>query len=150
MKTPMMEETIAHYADGLNYDSKTPEDFAEKKNHVKEVCERIGRDFDELKWSMYLSTSVIGRDIDDFEMKKQDLLNQPWLFEEITDELKPKVLEVMLREYVSGTIDDAVQKISQYKEEVDVMILGLPMMGNLLENGLDTIKILKDHIVSKL
>jgi len=150
LKTPLMEETIALYADGLNYDSKTPEDFVEKKKRVREACEKVGRDFDELKWSMYLCTSVIGEDTDDFEEMKKDLLNQHWLFEEITDELKPKVLDVMLKDYVSGTVDTAVEKISQYKKEVDVMILGLPMVGSLLKNGLDTIKILKDYIVPKL
>lgn len=55
----------------------------------------------------------------------------------ITDEKKPKVLDGMLARYVSGTIDEAVEKISKYKKEVDVMVLGLSMMGNLLKNGLD-------------
>jgi F420-dependent oxidoreductase-like protein len=150
LKTPMMEEIIARYADGLNYDSETPEDFVEKKNRVKEACDKVGRDFDELKWSIYLSTSVIGEDTDDFEKKKQDLLNQHWLFEEITDELKPKVLEVMLTKYVSGTIDGAIEKLSKYKNVTDIMVLGLPMVGDLLKNGLETIRLLKDHIVPKL
>ncbi|MFW9810584.1 MAG: TIGR03560 family F420-dependent LLM class oxidoreductase, partial [Candidatus Thorarchaeota archaeon] len=119
LKTPMMEEIIARYADGLNYDSETPEEFVEKKNRVREACKKVGRNFDELKWSIYLCTSVIGEDIDDFESKKQDLLNQHWLFEEITDEQKPKVLEVMLTKYISGTIETAIEKISKYKNEID-------------------------------
>lgn len=150
LKTPMMEDIIARYADGLNYDSETPEDFVEKKNRVREACDKVGRDFDELKWSIYLSTSVIGEDTDDFEKKKQDLLNQHWLFEEITDELKPKVLDIMLTKYVSGTIDGAIEKLSKYKNVTDIMVLGLPMVGDLLKNGLDTIKLLKDHIIPKL
>ena len=150
LKTPMMEEIVACYADGLNYDSETPEDFAEKKNRVRESCDKVGRDFDELKWSIYLCTSVIGEDADDFKKKKQDLLNQHWLFEEITDELKPKVLDVMLTKYVSGTVDEAIEKVSRYKNIADIMVLGLPMVGDLLKNGLDTIKLLKDHIVPRL
>ena len=150
LKTPMMEEIIARYADGLNYDSETPEDFVEKKNRVREACDKVGRDFDELKCSIYLCTSVIGEDTDDFEEKKRDLLNQHWLFEEITDELKPKVLDVMLTKCVSGTVDGAIEKLSKYKNETDIMVLGLPMVGDLLKNGLDTIKLLKDHIVPKL
>ena len=150
LKTPLMEDIIARYADGLNYDSETPEDFVEKKNRVREVCDKVGRDFDELKWSIYLCTSVIGEDTDDFKKKKQDLLNQHWLFEEITDELKPKVLDVMLTKYVSGTIDGAIEKLSKYKNETDIMVLGLPMVGDLLKNGLETIELLKDHIVPKL
>ncbi len=150
LKTPMMEDIIARYADGLNYDSETPEDFVEKKNRVREACDKVGRDFDELKWSIYLSTSVIGEDTDDFEKKKQDLLNQHWLFEELTDELKPKVLDIMLTKYVSGTIDGAIEKLSKYKNVTDIMVLGLPMVGDLLKNGLDTIKLLKDHIIPKL
>jgi F420-dependent oxidoreductase-like protein len=150
LKTPMMEEIIARFADGLSYDSETPEDFVEKKNRMKEECKRVGRDFDELKWSVYLSTSMIGEDPDDFEKKKKDLLNQHWLFEEITDEWKPKVLEAMLKQSVSGTIDTVVEEISKYKNEVDIMVLGLPHMGDLLKNGLDTIRILKERIVSKL
>jgi F420-dependent oxidoreductase-like protein len=150
LKTPMMEEIIARYADGLNYDSETPEDFVEKKNRVREACDKVGRDFDELKWSIYLSTSVIGEDTDDFEKKKQDLLNQHWLFEEITDELKPKVLDVMLTKYISGTIDGAIEKLTKYKNVTDIIVLGLPMVGDLLKNGLETIKLLKDHIIPKL
>lgn len=150
LKTPMMEEIIARYADGLNYDSETPEDFVEKKNRVREACDKVGRDFDELKWSIYLCTSVIGEDTDDFEKKKQDLLNQHWLFEEITDELKPKVLDVMLTKYISGTIDGAIEKLSKYKNVTDIIVLGLPMVGDLLKNGLETIKLLKDNIVPKL
>jgi F420-dependent oxidoreductase-like protein len=149
LKTPLMEEIIARYADGLNYDSETPEDFAEKKNRVRAACDRVGRDFDELSWSIYLCTSVIGEDADDFEKRKQDLLNQRWLFEEITDELKPKVLDIMLTRYVSGTVDEAVEKVSRYRNVADVMVLGLPMVGDLLKNGLDTIRLLKDHVVPR-
>jgi hypothetical protein len=72
------------------------------------------------------------------------------LFEEITDELKPKVLDVMLTKYVSGTIDGAIEKLSRYKNVTDIMVLGLPMVGDLLKNGLDTIKLLKDQVVPKL
>jgi len=150
LKTPMMEEIIARYADGLNYDSETPEDFVEKKNRVREACDKVGRDFNELKWSIYLCTAVIGEDTDDFEKKKQDLLNQHWLFEEITDELKPKVLDVMLTKYISGTIDGTIKQLTKYKNVTDIMVLGLPMVGDLLKNGLDTIELLKDHIVPKL
>ncbi|MBN2230244.1 MAG: TIGR03560 family F420-dependent LLM class oxidoreductase [Candidatus Thorarchaeota archaeon] len=150
LKTPIMEETIARYADGLNYDSETPADFAAKKIRMREMCERVGRDFDELKWSIYLCASVIGEDTDDFEKRKKELLNQHWLFTEIPDEVRPKVLEVMLSKYVSGTIDEAVEKIAKYKNEADIIILGLPMMGDLRKNGLDTIKLLKDKIVPRL
>jgi len=150
MKAPMMEETIARYGDGLNYDTENPEDFVKKKDRMREMCEKVGRDFNELKWSLYLCTSVIGEDDGDFEEKKKEHLNQHWLFEEITDELKPKVLNVMLEKYVSGTVDSVVEYLSEFKNEVDVLILGLPMVGDLLKNGLDNIRILKDYIVPKL
>ncbi|MFW9793490.1 MAG: TIGR03560 family F420-dependent LLM class oxidoreductase [Candidatus Thorarchaeota archaeon] len=150
LKTPMMEEITARYADGLNYDSKTPEDFVEKKHRVREACDRVGRDYNELKWSLYLSTSVIGEDTDDFEERKKDRLNQHWLIEEITDELKPKVLDAMLKQEISGTVDTVIEELSKYKDELDIMVIGLPMVGNLLKNGLDTITILKDHIVPRL
>jgi F420-dependent oxidoreductase-like protein len=150
LKTPLMEEIVARYADGLNYDSETPENFVEKKNRVRAACDRIGRDFDELRWSIYLCMSVIGEDTDDFEKRKRNLLSYRWLFEEITDELKPKVLDVMLTRYVSGTVDEAVEKLSGYKDVADAMVLGLPMVGDLLKNGLDTIRLLKDHIVPRL
>ncbi|MFW9770079.1 MAG: TIGR03560 family F420-dependent LLM class oxidoreductase [Candidatus Thorarchaeota archaeon] len=150
LKTPMMEEITARYADGLNYDSKTPEDFAEKKKRVREACERVGRDYEELRWSMYLSTSVIGEDADDFEERKKDRLKQHWLFEEISKEMKPKVLEAMLKQDISGPVDEVVEKLSKYRDEIDILVLGLPMVGNLLKNGQDTIKILGDHIIPKL
>jgi len=150
LKTPMMEEITARYADGLNYDSKTPEDLVEKKKRVREACERVGRHYDELRWSMYLSTSVIGKDADDFEKKKKERLNQHWLFEEISDEMKPKVLEAMLQQEISGTVEEVIEKLSKYKNEIDILVLGLPMVGELQKNGLDMIKLLKDHIVPKL
>lgn len=150
LKAPMMEEIIARYADGLNYDTENPEEFAEKKNRMKEMCDKVGRDFDELKWSLYLCTSVIGMDSDDFNDRKKNHLSQRWLFEEISEEKKPEVLDIMLSRYVSGTIDSVVDELSKFKNEVDVLILGLPMVGDLRRNGLDTIKILKDHIVPKL
>ena len=150
LKAPMMEEIIARYADGLNFDTETPEELLEKKNRMKEACDRVGRDFDELKWSLYLCTSVLGKDADDFEAKKKEILNQCWLFEEITDDQKPKVLEVMLAKYVSGTVDSAVEELSKYKNEIDILILGLPMVGDLRKNGLDTIKLLRDHIIHKI
>jgi F420-dependent oxidoreductase-like protein len=150
LKAPMMEEIIARYADGLNYDAETPEELQEKKNRMKGACDKVGRDFGDLTWSLYLCTSVIGKDADDFEAKKKELLNQHWLFEEITNEQKPKVLEVMLTKYVSGTVDSAIEELSKYKNEIDTLILGLPMVGDLRKNGLYTIKILKDHIVPKI
>ncbi|MFW9844436.1 MAG: LLM class flavin-dependent oxidoreductase [Candidatus Thorarchaeota archaeon] len=150
LKAPMMEETIARYADGLNYDSTTPEGFIEKKKRMKVMCEKVERDFDDLKWSLYLSTSVIGKNPDDFEKKKEDRLNQPWLFEEITDEIKPKVLEAMLKQELSGTVDSVVEELSKFKNELDVLVLGLPMVGDLLANGLDMIELLRAHIIPKL
>ncbi|MFX1579621.1 MAG: TIGR03560 family F420-dependent LLM class oxidoreductase [Promethearchaeota archaeon] len=150
LQAPIMEEIIARYADGLNYDTETSEELVEKKNRMREACDRVGRDFDELKWSLYLCTSVIGMDSDDFKKRKKNLLNQHWLFKEITDEQKPKVLEVMLRKYISGSVDSAIEEVSKFKDEVDILILGLPMVGDLLKNGLDTIKILKEHIVPNI
>ncbi|MFW9958536.1 MAG: hypothetical protein ACFFCT_10735, partial [Candidatus Odinarchaeota archaeon] len=132
-----------------NYDSKTPEDFIEKKKRMRVMCKKVGRDFDELKWSLYLCTSVIGKDTNDLEKKKSERLKQHWLFEEITDEIKPKVLEAMLRQELSGTVDTIVKELSKFKNELDVLILGLPMVGDLLKNGLDTIKILRDHIIPR-
>jgi F420-dependent oxidoreductase-like protein len=150
LRTPMMEEIIARYADGLNYDSERPEDFIKKKDRVRKACKKVGRDFDELKWSIYLCTLVIGEGADDYDAKKQDLLDQHWLFEEITAELKPKVLDTMINKYVSGTIEGVIKQLSKYSNVTDIMILGLPMVGDLLKNGLDTIKLLKEHIVPKL
>ena len=150
LKTPMMEEIIARFADGLNYDTEAPEEFQKKKDRMSDMCSEVGRDYNELKWSIYLCASVIGEDADDFEAKKADLLKQHWLFEEITEEMKPKVLDVMLKRYISGTVDEATEEMAKFRDVADVLVLGLPMMGNLLQNGLDTIKILKEQIVPKL
>ena len=150
LKAPMMEETIARFGDGLNYDTTTPEGFIEKKKRMRVMCEKVGRDFDDLKWSLYLSTSVIGSDADDFENRKAERLKQHWLFEEITDEIKPKALEAMLKQDLSGTVDSVVEEISKFKNELDVLVLGLPMIGNLLKNGIDMIKLLKEEIILRL
>ena len=56
----------------------------------------------------------------------------------------------MLKRYISGTIDEATEEMAKFRDVADVLVLGLPMMGNLLQNGLDTIKILKEQIVPKL
>jgi alkanesulfonate monooxygenase SsuD/methylene tetrahydromethanopterin reductase-like flavin-dependent oxidoreductase (luciferase family) len=117
---------------------------------MRETCEKFGRDFNELNWSMYRVTSVIGADADDFEAKKKDLLNQHWLFEEIPEEMRPKVVDAMLKQSISGTAEEAIEKISEYKNEVDVMVLGLPMMGDLLKNGLELIEVLNDHIIPRI
>jgi alkanesulfonate monooxygenase SsuD/methylene tetrahydromethanopterin reductase-like flavin-dependent oxidoreductase (luciferase family) len=150
LKAPMMEETIARFGDGLNYDTTTPEGFKDKKERMREMCDKVGRDFEELKWSLYLCTSVIGKDTEDFEKKKAERLEQYWLFEEITDELKPKVLDAMLKQELSGTAEEVVEELSTFRNELDVLVLGLPMVGDLLKNGLEMIKLLKDHIVPKL
>jgi len=149
-EAPMMEETIARFGDGLNYDTTTPEGFIQKKKRMRDMCEKVGRDYDDLKWSLYLCTSVIGKDPDDFKKKKEERLKQHWLFEEIPDEIKPKVLEAMMKQELSGTVDDVVEELSKFKNELDVLVLGLPMVGDLLKNGLDMINLLKDHIVPKL
>ncbi len=64
--------------------------------------------------------------------------------------MKPKVLDVMLEKYVSGTVDTAIEEISRFKNELDILILGLPMVGDLQKNGLDTIKLLKEQIIPRI
>ena len=101
LEAPMMEEIIARFGDGLNYDTTTPEGFIDKKKRMRDMCENVGRDYNELKWSIYLCTSVIGIDAEDYEKKKSERLKQHWLFEEITEEMKPKVLEAIIKHELS-------------------------------------------------
>ena len=77
-------------------------------------------------------------------------VQQHWLFEEISEEMKPKVLDAIMKHELSGTVDEVVVELSKFKDDLDVLVLGLPMMGELLKNGLDMINLLKDHIVPKL
>ena len=56
----------------------------------------------------------------------------------------------MLKKCVSGTMDEAIESISKYKKETDIIVLGLPMVGDLLKNGLDMIILLRNKIVPRL
>jgi len=63
LKAPMMEETIARYADGTDMDrAETTKDLLKKKERVRRVCEKVGRDFQELRWSVSKTAGVIGED----------------------------------------------------------------------------------------
>ena len=74
LHAPMMEETAAKYADGMDYCVETTKDFLEKKGRVKRMCEEVGRDFEELKWSVNMTAGVIGEDTDDFEERLKEIL----------------------------------------------------------------------------
>lgn len=123
----------------------------EKKERIKRMCEKVGRDFEELKWSVSKTVGVIGEDTDDFENRMQETTEQEWAF--IADDpesVKRKYLETLNSKEIGGTPPEVIKKLSEFKDHADIMHIGLPFFGNLRKNGLHTIKILKERILKAL
>jgi len=152
LKAPMMEETAARYADGMDMDhAETVKDLLKKKERVKRMCEKVGRNFDELKWSVSKTVGVIGEDTDDFEERMKEITEQEWGF--IADDpksVKRKYLETLNTKEIGGTPPVVIEKLSEFKDHADIMNICLPYVGNLRKNGLNTIKILKERILGAL
>jgi alkanesulfonate monooxygenase SsuD/methylene tetrahydromethanopterin reductase-like flavin-dependent oxidoreductase (luciferase family) len=149
----MIEETVARYADGidLGHEGTTIKDLIEKKERIKKMCEKANRDFKELKWSVSKTVGVIGEDTDDFKERMKEITEQKWAF--TTDDPEPvkrKYLETLNSKEIGGTPPEVIKKLSEFKDHVDTMHIGLPFVGNLRRNGLHTIKILKEHILRAL
>jgi alkanesulfonate monooxygenase SsuD/methylene tetrahydromethanopterin reductase-like flavin-dependent oxidoreductase (luciferase family) len=150
LKAPMMEETIARYADGIDYIKGTSDDFIKKKERMRKMCKKAGRNFENLSWSTGLNVAVIGEDDNDFENRKRDVINEEWPHKVFAKELKEKILEAGCKQDLAGPPDEVIEKLKQYDEHVDEFSIGLPFVGNVGKNGMDTIKILKNNVVGKL
>jgi F420-dependent oxidoreductase-like protein len=153
LKAPMIEETVARYADGMDmgYEGTTIKDLIEKKERVKKMCEKANRDFKELKWSISKTVRVIGEDTDDFKERMKEITEQKWAF--IADDpesVKRKYLETLNTKEIGGTPPEVIKKLSEFKDHADIIHIGLPFVGNLRKNGLHTIKILKERILKAL
>jgi F420-dependent oxidoreductase-like protein len=153
-KAPMIEETAARYADGMDmgYEETTIKDLKEKKERVKKICEKVGRDFNELKWSVSKTVGVIGKNTDDFEKRLKETIEQEWTWARAHEptSVKQKYLETLNSKEIGGTPPEIIKKLSAFKNHADIMHIYLPFVGNLRKNGLDTIKILKEQILEKL
>jgi alkanesulfonate monooxygenase SsuD/methylene tetrahydromethanopterin reductase-like flavin-dependent oxidoreductase (luciferase family) len=153
LEAPMMEETIARYADGVDYAKRgggTFVDYAQKKERIQDMCEKVGRNFDDLIWSSGLNVAVIGEDEDDFENRKREVIGQDWPHKVFTEEFKKKALDAGCKQDLAGSPEMVLERLLQYKDHVDVFNIGLPFVGNIRQWGLETIRILKDHIIPKL
>ena len=81
----------------------------------------------------------------------KETTEQKWAF--IADEsesVKQKYLETLNSKEIGGTPPEIIKKLSEFKNHADIMHIGLPFVGNLRKNGLDTIKILKERILEAL
>jgi len=150
LKAPMIEETAARYADGLDYDEASPADYAKKKERMKTMCEKVGRDFDEMRWSVGQVAVILGEDEDDFENKKQTVLKQEWLEKTLTEPKKRAWLKRAYDQKIAGPPDVVVRRLSRFRDLADVVNICLPFIGDLRNNGLDTIRILKEHVLPRL
>lgn len=153
LKAPMMEETVARYADGMDYGAETTiKGFLEKKERVKRMCEEVGRDFEELRWSVSKTAGVIGEDTDDFEERLKEITEQEWIWARAGEPaaVKQKYLETLNSKEIGGTPPVVIEKLSEFKDHADIMNICLPYVGNLRKNGLDTIQILKERILEAL
>ncbi|NHJ12881.1 MAG: TIGR03560 family F420-dependent LLM class oxidoreductase [Candidatus Thorarchaeota archaeon] len=147
---PMMEETAARYADGVDFHGEDPTEYAQKMENVKAACDRVGRDFQELQWSLSPTAIVLGEDEEDYRKRKQEVVKEEWTQKILDDPMKEKWLEAAVSKELAGPPDVVIEKLSEYKGKVDIVTMGLPYIGNLRENGLETIRILKEHIAPKL
>ncbi|MFW9850391.1 MAG: LLM class flavin-dependent oxidoreductase [Candidatus Thorarchaeota archaeon] len=153
LEAPMMEETAARYADGVDFVKRrqgTVMDLTQKKDRMKIMCDQVGRNFDDLMWSTGINVAVIGEDADDFENRKRDAVKEEWPHKYFTEDLRKKMIEAGCTQDLAGPPDSVVDRLLQYKDHVDVFSIGLPFVGNVRKNGLDTIRILKEHIVLRL
>jgi alkanesulfonate monooxygenase SsuD/methylene tetrahydromethanopterin reductase-like flavin-dependent oxidoreductase (luciferase family) len=153
LKAPMMEETVARYADGMDMDrAETIKDLLKKKERVKRMCDKVGRGFKELKWSVSKTVGVIGEDTDDFEERLKEITEQEWIWARAgePESVKQKYLETLNSKEIGGTPPVVIEKLSEFKDHADIMNICLPYVGNLRKNGLDTIKILKERILGVL
>jgi F420-dependent oxidoreductase-like protein len=153
LKAPMVEGTVARYADGMDMDCEgaTIKDFLEKKERVKRMCTKVGRDFEELRWSVSKTVGVIGEDTDDFEERLKGITEQEWIWSaDAPKPVKQKYLETLNSKEIGGASSVVIEKLSEFKDHADIMNICLPFVGNLRKNGLDTIKILKERILGVL
>jgi alkanesulfonate monooxygenase SsuD/methylene tetrahydromethanopterin reductase-like flavin-dependent oxidoreductase (luciferase family) len=149
LNTPMMEETVARYGDGLDYEG-SPTEYVQKMERVEAACDKVGRDFQDMRWSVGLTSVVIGEDEEDYERRKQAVLKQEWTEKTMTGPMKEEWLDAAVAKKIAGPPDAVIEKLSEYKDKVELMTICLPFIGNLRENGLDTIRILKERIIPKL
>jgi len=153
LRAPMMEQTVARYADGIDMDrAETIKDLLKKKERVKRMCEKVGRDFEELKWSVSKTVGVIGEDTDDFEKRLKEITKQKWIWARAgePESVKQKYLETLNSKEIGGTPPVVIEKLSEFKDHADIMNICLSYVGNLRKNGLDTIQILKERILGAL
>ena len=151
LKAPMMEETVARYADGMDCVETTIKDFVEKKERVKRMCEKVERDFEELGWSVSKTAGIIGEDPDDFEARLKEITEQEWIWiARAPASVKQKYLETLSAKEIGGTLPAVIKKLSEFKDHADILNICLPYFGNLRQNGLDTIRILKERILKVL
>jgi alkanesulfonate monooxygenase SsuD/methylene tetrahydromethanopterin reductase-like flavin-dependent oxidoreductase (luciferase family) len=146
----MMEETAARYGDGLDFEGKTPTEYAHKMERVEAACDKVGRDFQEIRWSVGKTAVVIGEDEEDYERRKQAVLKQEWKEKTMAGSMKEQWLDAAVAKNIAGPPDVVIGKISEYKDKVELVNICLPFIGDLRENGLDTIRILRERIVPKL
>jgi alkanesulfonate monooxygenase SsuD/methylene tetrahydromethanopterin reductase-like flavin-dependent oxidoreductase (luciferase family) len=153
LKAPMMEETVARYADGMDYSAETAtiKGFLEKKERVKRMCEKVGRDFADLRWSVSQTAGVIGEDADDFEERLKEITKQEWIWiARAPESMKQEYLKTLSTKEIGGTIPAVIEKLSEFKDHADIMNICLPYFGNLRKNGLNTIQALKERILKAL
>jgi F420-dependent oxidoreductase-like protein len=148
LHAPMMEETVARYADGIDRAEGTIKDFLEKKERVKRMCDTVGRDFKQLRWSASQTAGVIGEDPEDFEARLKEIIGQEWIWiAHAPEAVKQEYLRKLSATEVGGPLPAVIEKLAEFKDQADVLNLCLPYFGNLRQNGLDTIRMLKERII---
>jgi hypothetical protein len=66
-------------SDGVDYSKRTKgtiADFMQKRERMRAICEKVGRNFEDLSWSTGINVAVLGEDNDDFENRKHDVISQ--------------------------------------------------------------------------
>ena len=98
-----------------------------------------------------MTAGVIGEDTDDFEKRLKEIIEQEWIWiAHAPESVKQKYLETLSSKEIGGILPVVIKKLSEFKYHADIMNICLPYFGNLSENGLKTIQILKERILKAL
>ncbi|MBD3159933.1 MAG: LLM class flavin-dependent oxidoreductase [Candidatus Lokiarchaeota archaeon] len=144
LKAPMMENTIAKYADGIDFEGASPEKIKQKKERMNNALAKVGRDPGDLSWSTDMTTFVPAKSEEEYEKKVDSLLRQ--IPVKHHDHFRRD-----LQSSLSGTPETMVERIKAYDDAgIDQVSICLPWIGDILNNGKRAIEIIKDSVLPLL
>ena len=135
---PRMARLVATYADEINLSSARPEKARAAFGRVREACERIGRDPDEIVYSAMTGVLVGG---DESELRTR-VAEQLTFTGASRDEAESWLAERRGR-WVMGTPDEAVERIGELR---DAGVQRL-MLQDFLPRDLDMVRLIGEQVL---